>query len=79
MDSSRGIMSGTMDRFKQVHLTYPSSSLYCSHSLIPFIFSFTDVWFDYLLQVFEKKSNKRICKLAGYFVLAFFVLYYLMK
>ncbi|KAG6393123.1 hypothetical protein SASPL_147355 [Salvia splendens] len=26
--------------------------------------------------VFEKKSNKRICKLAGYFVISFFVLYY---
>ncbi|XP_047953695.1 bet1-like SNARE 1-2 [Salvia hispanica] len=43
MDASRGIMSGTMDRFKMV---------------------------------FEKKSNKRICKLAGYFVISFFVLYY---
>ncbi|KAL3812493.1 hypothetical protein ACJIZ3_013761 [Penstemon smallii] len=43
MDSSRGIMSGTMDRFKMV---------------------------------FEKKSNQRICKLAAYFVVAFFVLYY---
>ncbi|XP_042026570.1 bet1-like SNARE 1-2 [Salvia splendens] len=43
MDASRGIMSGTMDRFKMV---------------------------------FEKKSIKRICKLAGYFVISFFVLYY---
>ncbi|XP_047950383.1 bet1-like SNARE 1-2 [Salvia hispanica] len=43
MDASRGIMSGTMDRFKMV---------------------------------FEKKSNKTICKLAGYFVISFFVLYY---
>ncbi|XP_057783271.1 bet1-like SNARE 1-2 isoform X2 [Salvia miltiorrhiza] len=43
MDASRGIMSGTMDRFKMV---------------------------------FEKKSNKRICKLAGYFVISFFALYY---
>ncbi|CAI9775953.1 unnamed protein product [Fraxinus pennsylvanica] len=43
MDASRGIMSGTMDRFKMV---------------------------------FEKKSNRRTCKLASYFVLAFFVLYY---
>ncbi|CAA3021577.1 bet1-like SNARE 1-2 [Olea europaea subsp. europaea] len=43
MDASRGIMSGTMDRFKMV---------------------------------FEKKSNRRTCKLAVYFVVAFFVLYY---
>ncbi|KAL2463705.1 Bet1-like SNARE 1-2 [Forsythia ovata] len=43
MDASRGIMSGTMDRFKMV---------------------------------FEKKSNRKICKLALYFVVGFFVLYY---
>lgn len=46
MDASRGIMSGTMDRFKMV---------------------------------FEKKSNKGICKFAGYFVVAFFVLYYAIR
>ncbi|KAL0322492.1 UNVERIFIED_CONTAM: Bet1-like SNARE 1-2 [Sesamum angustifolium] len=45
MDASRGIMSGTIDRFKMV---------------------------------FEKKSSRRICKLAAYFVLAFFLLYYLL-
>ncbi|KAL2456997.1 Bet1-like SNARE 1-2 [Abeliophyllum distichum] len=43
MDASRGIMSGTMDRFKMV---------------------------------FEKKSNRKICQLAAYFVVGFFVLYY---
>ncbi|PIN16408.1 V-SNARE [Handroanthus impetiginosus] len=46
MDASRGIMSGTIDRFKMV---------------------------------FEKKSNRRICKLAAYFVVAFFVLYYIIR
>ncbi|KAF5950713.1 hypothetical protein HYC85_012706 [Camellia sinensis] len=43
MDSSRGIMSGTMDRFKMV---------------------------------FEKKSSRRMCKLAAYFVVSFFIIYY---
>ncbi|KAL7251509.1 hypothetical protein ACSBR1_013360 [Camellia fascicularis] len=43
MDSSRGIMSGTMDRFKMV---------------------------------FEKKSSRRMCKLATYFVVSFFIIYY---
>ncbi|KAJ8547269.1 hypothetical protein K7X08_010855 [Anisodus acutangulus] len=46
MDSSRGIMSGTMDRFKMV---------------------------------FDKKSNRKVCKLVGYFVLSFFVIYYLFR
>ncbi|KAK4357054.1 hypothetical protein RND71_022664 [Anisodus tanguticus] len=46
MDSSRGIMSGTMDRFKMV---------------------------------FDKKSNRKVCKLVGYFVLSFFVMYYLFR
>ncbi|EYU32531.1 hypothetical protein ABFS83_14G024000 [Erythranthe nasuta] len=46
MDASRGIMSGTMDRFKMV---------------------------------FEKKSNRRICKLATYFVIAFFLFYYTVR
>ncbi|KAL8486590.1 hypothetical protein ACS0TY_022855 [Phlomoides rotata] len=46
MDASRGILSGTMDRFKMV---------------------------------FEKKSNRKICRLAAYFVLAFFVLYYMVR
>ncbi|GMP56066.1 hypothetical protein CsSME_00020681 [Camellia sinensis var. sinensis] len=43
MDSSRGIMSGTMDRFKMV---------------------------------FEKKSSRQMCKLAAYFVVSFFIIYY---
>ncbi|KAK4732520.1 hypothetical protein R3W88_025508 [Solanum pinnatisectum] len=46
MDSSRGIMSGTMDRFKMV---------------------------------FEKKSNQKVCKLVGYFVLSFFLIYYIVR
>ncbi|GFP85793.1 bet1-like snare 1-2 [Phtheirospermum japonicum] len=46
MDASRGIMSGTMDRFKMV---------------------------------FAKKSNRRTCKFAAYFVVAFFVLYYIIR
>ncbi|KAL0368403.1 UNVERIFIED_CONTAM: Bet1-like SNARE 1-2 [Sesamum calycinum] len=46
MDASRGIMLGTIDRFKMV---------------------------------FEKKSSRRICKLAAYFVLAFFLLYYFIR
>lgn len=46
MDSSRGIMSGTMDRFKMV---------------------------------FEKKSNQKVCKLVGYFVLSFFLIYYIFR
>ncbi|XP_038719472.1 bet1-like SNARE 1-2 [Tripterygium wilfordii] len=46
MDSSRGIMSGTMDRFKMV---------------------------------FEKKSNRRMCKLVGYFVLSFLMIYWLIR
>ncbi|XP_073134967.1 bet1-like SNARE 1-2 [Henckelia pumila] len=46
MDASRGIMSGTMDRFKMV---------------------------------FDKKSNRRACKLAMYFVILFFALYYIIR
>ncbi|XP_071704031.1 bet1-like SNARE 1-2 [Rutidosis leptorrhynchoides] len=46
MDSARGIMSGTMDRFKMV---------------------------------FEKKYSRRTCKLVGYFVLSFFIIYYLFR
>ncbi|KAJ6771349.1 hypothetical protein OIU74_017732 [Salix koriyanagi] len=46
MDTSRGIMSGTMDRFKMV---------------------------------FEKKSSRRTCALAGFFILSFFILYYLIR
>ncbi|KAL3828705.1 hypothetical protein ACJIZ3_017507 [Penstemon smallii] len=48
MDASRGIMSGTMDRFKMV----PFKCL---------------------------KRNQTICKLAAYFVVAFFVLYYIIR
>nr|GME18623.1 AT-hook motif nuclear-localized protein 20-like [Ipomoea batatas] len=44
MDSSRGVMSRTMDRFKMV---------------------------------FEKKSSRKTCKLAGWFVLSFFLIYYI--
>ncbi|KAL3634501.1 hypothetical protein CASFOL_021555 [Castilleja foliolosa] len=46
MDASRGIMSGTMDRFKMV---------------------------------FAKKSNRRACKFSAYIVVAFFVLYYIIR
>ncbi|KAK4745569.1 hypothetical protein SAY87_011881 [Trapa incisa] len=46
MDASRGIMSGTVDRFKKV---------------------------------FDKKSNRQVCKLAGYFLVSFILLYYLVK
>ncbi|XP_061974955.1 bet1-like SNARE 1-2 isoform X1 [Populus nigra] len=46
MDTSRGIMSGTMDRFKMV---------------------------------FEKKSSRRTCALAGFFILSFLILYYLIR
>ncbi|XP_051152634.1 bet1-like SNARE 1-2 isoform X2 [Andrographis paniculata] len=46
MDSSRGFLSGTIDRFKMV---------------------------------FDKKSNKRTCKLAMYFVVGFFVLYFMIR
>ncbi|CAN8324477.1 unnamed protein product [Cochlearia groenlandica] len=46
MDSARGIMSGTINRFKLV---------------------------------FEKNSNRRSCKLVGYFVLLFLVMYYLVR
>ncbi|XP_010551695.1 PREDICTED: bet1-like SNARE 1-2 [Tarenaya hassleriana] len=46
MDSARGIMSGTMNRFKMV---------------------------------FEKKSNRRMCKLVAYFVGVFLIIYYLLR
>ncbi|KAG9152041.1 hypothetical protein Leryth_025758 [Lithospermum erythrorhizon] len=46
MDASRGVMSGTMDRFKMV---------------------------------FEKKSNRKMCKLVAYFVLAFVMIYYFFR
>lgn len=46
MDSSRGVMSGTMDRFKRV---------------------------------FEKKSNKQMCKLVLYFVVSFLAVYFLIR
>ncbi|XP_031097551.1 bet1-like SNARE 1-2 [Ipomoea triloba] len=46
MDSSRGVMSRTMDRFKMV---------------------------------FEKKSSRKTCKLAGWFVLSFFLIYYIFR
>ncbi|KAL1200054.1 Bet1-like SNARE 1-2 [Cardamine amara subsp. amara] len=46
MDSARGIMSGTINRFKLV---------------------------------FEKKSNRRSCKLIVYFVLLFLIMYYLIR
>ncbi|KAI5649426.1 hypothetical protein M9H77_35431 [Catharanthus roseus] len=46
MDASRGILSGTIDRFKMV---------------------------------FEKKSNRRMCKLVAYFVVSFLVLCYVIR
>ncbi|XP_010527386.1 PREDICTED: bet1-like SNARE 1-2 isoform X2 [Tarenaya hassleriana] len=46
MDSARGIMSGTINRFKMV---------------------------------FEKKSNRRMCKLVAYFVGLFLIMYYLIR
>ncbi|KAL0854684.1 hypothetical protein Bca101_059836 [Brassica carinata] len=46
MDSARGIMSGTINRFKLV---------------------------------FEKKSNRKTCKLIAYFVLLFLIMYYLIR
>jgi hypothetical protein len=46
MDSARGIMSGTINRFKLV---------------------------------FEKKSNRKSCKLIAYFVLLFLIMYYLIR
>lgn len=46
MDATRGIMSGTMDRFKIV---------------------------------LEKKSSRKMFKLAAYFVVSFFVIYYFIR
>eukprot|EP00257_Ricinus_communis_P021454 XP_015580952.1 bet1-like SNARE 1-2 isoform X1 [Ricinus communis] len=46
MDISRGVLSGTMDRFKMV---------------------------------FEKKSGRRTCVLAGVFIASFLVIYYLIR
>ncbi|XP_050215796.1 bet1-like SNARE 1-2 isoform X1 [Mercurialis annua] len=46
MDVSRGVLSGTMDRFKMV---------------------------------FEKKSGRRTCVLAGFFIASFLVIYYLIR
>ncbi|CAN1128824.1 Bet1-like SNARE 1-2 [Linum perenne] len=54
MDMSRGVISGTMDRFK-------ASS------------------YDAPRQVFEKKSSRRTCVLAGFFVLSFLGVYYLIR
>ncbi|KAL5755759.1 hypothetical protein ACOSQ2_020505 [Xanthoceras sorbifolium] len=46
MDATRGIMSGTMDRFKMV---------------------------------FEKKSNRRMCRLVVSFVVSFLIILYLIR
>ncbi|CAN0887277.1 Bet1-like SNARE 1-2, partial [Linum grandiflorum] len=60
MDVSRGVISGTMDRFKAV----------CKLDLSG---AFTS------RQVFEKKSSRRTCVLAGFFVLSFFAVYCLIR
>ncbi|KAI8561035.1 hypothetical protein RHMOL_Rhmol04G0304700 [Rhododendron molle] len=62
MDATRGIMSGTMDRFKIVNKL----------SLLNFLI-FSSVI------VLEKKSSRKMFKLAAYFVVSFFVIYYFIR
>lgn len=73
MDASRGIMSGTMDRFKMVcKIGFESLSffiLFCSFLPLPYLPVTSE-------QVFEKRSSRKTCGLVACFVVSFFVLYY---
>ncbi|CAI0559232.1 unnamed protein product, partial [Linum tenue] len=81
MDVSRGVMSGTMDRFKAVGKLDSSRRfpLVCSPCLL-----WNHIWMTWFnnvraRQVFEKKSSRRTCALAGTFVLSFLAVYYLLR
>ncbi|KHG02866.1 Bet1-like SNARE 1-1 [Gossypium arboreum] len=65
MDSSRGILSGTMDKFKMVS-ELANSSL-------------CDFEWHLLLAVFETKSSRRMFTLVASFVVIFLVIYYLTR
>ncbi|KAG5566758.1 hypothetical protein RHGRI_002334 [Rhododendron griersonianum] len=66
MDSSRGILSGTMDNFKMVLIL----SLFFT---VPFTQSF------FTISVFETKSKRRTFTLVAAFVVIFLIVYYLTK
>ncbi|KAK6940703.1 hypothetical protein RJ641_030234, partial [Dillenia turbinata] len=63
MDSSRGVLSGTMDRFKMV--------LSVDYLFLLLAFSFG--------LVFETKSSRRMFTLVASFVVIFLIVYYLTR
>lgn len=81
MDSSRGVLSGTMDKFKMVLIIskllllnyffhfWSISNKLLSHS----------VKFLLCPQVFETKSSRRMFTLVASFVVIFLVIYYLTR
>lgn len=89
MDSSRGVLSGTMDKFKMVctwWFFFPivlykrsiSIYLYWVYTLVisPAFLNFCVLW---MFQVFETKSSRRMFSLVASFVVIFLIIYYLTR
>lgn len=72
MDSSRGVLSGTMDKFKMVCNLYSNFALALTCKLNLKLF-------PCLFQVFETKSSQRMFTLVASFVVLFLVVYYLTR
>lgn len=76
MDSSRGVLSGTMDKFKMV-MYFILHDLVFIYLLIYMLLVLS--LFHYSLQVFETKSSRRMFTLVASFVVLFLVVYYLTR
>ncbi|KAG5587373.1 hypothetical protein H5410_047807 [Solanum commersonii] len=72
MDSSRGVLSGTMDKFKMVYNLYSNFALALTCKLNLKLF-------PCLFQIFETKSSQRMFTLVASFVVLFLVVYYLTR
>ncbi|KAK4483687.1 hypothetical protein RD792_010888 [Penstemon davidsonii] len=82
MDSSRGVLSGTMDKFKMVYFILTSTML-TVHLAYVWLLDFSgktlkeNVFLNF--EVFETKSSRRMFTLVASFVVLFLILYYLTK
>lgn len=75
MDSSRGVLSGTMDKFKMVMYF----SLHDLYSILRAICMLLVLSLFHSLQVFETKSSQRMFTLVASFLVLFLVVYYLTR
>jgi blocked early in transport 1 len=75
MDTSRGFLSGTVDKFKMVRIVRHKYA--CLSALIIFYWPI-NVQVN-IIQVFETKSSRRMGTFAASFVGLFLLVYYLTR